>query len=235
MKNKKSIIILSVVFGFILVAAAAFIGGRLLNGPGNPIGSILSPGSGGFVLSESKMVEMKPAPELPTTQPEVMGSFVKRQDGSIFIQEFSMDFAGGGGGPSIAVAAPSSGSDTSPEPSNTGPSVEVVITNKTLIYSDATQFDSNSDNNSVIEQKVKPSTADAISSQSIITVWGRKVGDRVIADVILYQHSGHIRITISSRALLRRVFSLINSGGFHSDPLTGRPKRIRLNCKTGAI
>ena len=182
MKNKKLFIILGVVTGVIVVMAAAFIGGRMLNRSGNPSGgNIVSVGGGsGAVLSEG--MKFNPAPELPTTQLEVVGTYVKRQDNSIFLQEFSMDSSGSGG---VSVSSSVVGSSSSSNsPSNNGPQVEVVITKKTKIYTDITQYGSNKD--TTIQQVVKQGTLDDISPQGLITVWGRKDGDRVIADVILY-------------------------------------------------
>jgi hypothetical protein len=40
--------------------------------------------------------------------------------------------------------------------------------------------------NTRIQQVVAPGSLDDLTTQTMITVWGRKVGDRVIADVIAF-------------------------------------------------
>jgi len=179
--NKKKIFtILGVVIGVMLIASAAYIGGRLLNRSGNPSGGNLLNAGGGSGVVLSGMVNITPALELPTTQPEVVGTYVKRQDNSIFLQKFSMDTSGGG----VSVSSSAVGAGSSNPSANKGPQQEVVITNKTMIYTDVTQFSSNQ--NTTIQQVVKQATLDDISPQTMITVWGHKDGNRVIADVILY-------------------------------------------------
>jgi hypothetical protein len=66
-----------------------------------------------------------------------------------------------------------------------GNKVEVVISNDTIIYRDVTPMDRENANKDV-QQILELSTIDAISPQSVITVWGRKAGDRILADVILF-------------------------------------------------
>ena len=66
-----------------------------------------------------------------------------------------------------------------------GDKVEVVISNDTTIYRDVTPMGPENANKAV-QQIVELSTIDDISPQSSITVWGRKVGDRIIADIIVF-------------------------------------------------
>lgn len=90
-----------------------------------------------------------------------------------------------------------------------GPSYEVVITYETKIYKDVTTFEimdsnnpdmidnmtdeefeamySNEDFEDAIEFKIEESTANEIGKNSMVTVWGEKKGDRIIATVILFQ------------------------------------------------
>ena len=179
MQNKKMIVGLSILV--VVVGVAAFIGGRLLNGSVGPLGMLLS-GGNGQVMSVS--IQVTPAPELPTTQPEIIGSFVERQDNTIVIQSVSMNAGKGGyvlqtGGEGEAVA----GSPIQ----NDGPKVEVVVSNETTIYLETTQPPSappTSGENLVMQQTVKEASLDDLTSQSFITVWGRKSGDRIIAEVI---------------------------------------------------
>ncbi|MBI3168901.1 MAG: hypothetical protein HYZ22_10505 [Chloroflexi bacterium] len=186
MQNKKLYIIFSVVV--ILVAVAAFVGGQLLNGGVGPLG--LFPMMGGGPGTVSISIEMTPAPELPKTEPETRGVFVERKDNTIVIQEFSMEMGKGGGGVVVQAGSGEEGGPMNsggPGDSN-GPKVEVVITSKTIIYRDATEMPTPSEVNEtqVIQQVVEEGTLDDLTSNSMIMVWGRKNGDRIIADMIVY-------------------------------------------------
>ena len=179
MQNKKIIVGLSILI--VVVGAAAFIGGRWLNQGVGPMGLGLPMGNGD-VMSIS--VQITPAPELPTTQPEVIGAFVERKDKTIVIQSVSME-AGKGG-----VVVQSSGGDGesfagSPVDSN-GPKVEVVVSNDTTIYIETTDMGGPpaSGENVVLQQTVEEGSLDDLTSQSFVTVWGRKSGDRIIAEIV---------------------------------------------------
>ena len=178
MQNKKLVLGLSILV--LLVGAAAFIGGRMLNQGVNPLGP-LSMGNGEFMAVS---VQITPAAELPTTQPEVTGSFVERKDNSIVLATVSME-AGSGG---VVVQSDGGGdgetSVSGPEPD--GPKVEVVITSETIIYLETTQPNGPpaSGENVVLQQTVAEGSLDDLTSQSFVTVWGRKSGDRIIAETL---------------------------------------------------
>jgi hypothetical protein len=186
MKNKKMFIVLGVLV-VVLVATAAFVGGRFLNQQGaNPIGNAIQSIGGRSGSSEisSGLLDFIPAPEMPTTEPVVTGSFAERKDNTIFVYQISMEMASGGSSVSVSVSA-----DTGPASSNDnqGPKVEVVINNKTKIYKDVTQMDFKpGDGTKKIQQVLEPGSLDDLTTNVMITIWGRKVGDRVIADVIVY-------------------------------------------------
>jgi len=113
------------------------------------------------------------APELPSTSPEVTGAFVKRQDNTITIETKSLE-AGG------LIA------DVDMK-SQSGPQVEVVITSKTVIYRETTQPNEPlSVENQTIQQTVEQATLADLDSRSMVMVWGRKSGDRIVADVLMY-------------------------------------------------
>jgi hypothetical protein len=179
MQNKRMILIMGVLV--LLVGAAAFIGGRMLNqkvgpvGPGGPIGS----GGGSFSIN------IIPAEELPKTLPEVTGLFVERKDRTIVIQSVSLK--GGGGG--MVVEKGGGGEVQIVGGKNDGPKVEIVITNKTTIYRETTQpSEPPSGENETLQQTVEESTLDELNSQSMVMVWGRKSGDRIIAEVLFYSN-----------------------------------------------
>ena len=91
MQNKKMIFLMSVLV--LAVGAAAFIGGRMLNGEVNPL-DFFGLGENGDMMSVS--INIVPAEELPKTPPEVMGLFVERKDKTIIIQSVSLKAGGGG-------------------------------------------------------------------------------------------------------------------------------------------
>ncbi len=167
----------------ILLAVATFVAGRYLNrGDGNfsespmsgsgPSLSISGPGG----EARSFKLDIEPAEELPKTQPETMGLFVERKDNSIFVGTGRVTFmasVGEGGGDPVV--------DTDYD----GDKVEVVISNDTIIYRDTTELDPENPEETV-QQTVELSTIDDITPQSSITVWGRKAGDRIIADIIVF-------------------------------------------------
>ncbi len=180
MKNKLYIIF---TLGIIVVAAAAFVGGRLLNGSVGPLGPF--PMGGGNTVSIR--IDMTPAPELPKTEPEARGTFVERTDNTIVLQTFSTEMGGGG----IVVSEGPGGTGGGPitnQSGEQGPQVEIVITNETVIYRDATEMIPPSEINEtqVVRQVVEEGTLDDLTSDSMIMIWGRKNGDRIIADVLVY-------------------------------------------------
>ncbi len=193
MQNKTRYIILALVV--IIIGAAAFIAGRLLNGGPNPLGILpfAENGAQSFAVS----INMKPAPELPTAQADAVGTFVSRQDNSFTIQTIPMMAVGGTGG-QTGGAVVVSGSSSSPDQGglsvvgpagSDGPKLEVVVTSSTKIYRDATEMPSEPPSGSTtIQQKVEPGTLDDIRDQTMIMVWGRKSGDRLIADVISFSN-----------------------------------------------
>ena len=178
MQNKKLIITLGILI--IIVGAAAFIAGRMLNGSVGPLGLGLPMGGGEMV---SVSIQITPAPELPTTQPEVTGLFVERKDNSIVVASISMKGGGQGG---VVIVDGGEGASSAGGPSADGPKVEVVITQETTIYLETTQPGGPpaSGENLVLQQTVKEGLLDDLTSQSFVTVWGRKSGDRIIAEVV---------------------------------------------------
>jgi hypothetical protein len=176
MQNKKVFLIVGLLV--VLVGAAAFIGGRLLNQKVGPLGlaGLGGPIGGGDAMSIS--VKVIPAPELPTTQPEVMGMFIERQDNTILVSSISLESGSGGG-----VAA------GSPADLNSGPKVEVVVTGETTIYRETTEISGPpSGENQSVQQTVEETTLDDLNSQSMVSVWGRRSGDRIIAEVLFYSN-----------------------------------------------
>jgi hypothetical protein len=117
---------------------------------------------------------MQTAKELPQNLPDVSGIFDLRQENSIFV----------GTGEVTMMIQP----DGSPQLSNSGPTIEVVVTSQTIVYKDVTmqQFNSPPPKGQQIQQVVEPGLLDEIDEGSMITVWGQKTGDQVIANMLVY-------------------------------------------------
>jgi hypothetical protein len=174
MQNKK----LMIVFGLavLLVGTAAFMAGRMIN-RGAGFSSVVFGGQRGAGQVFISLDDITPAPELPTTTPEITGLFFERKDNTVIVQTVSFD-AGIGG---IA--------ENSPQDANSGPKVEIVITSQTTVYRETTEFSRPVPGKEFsVQQTVEEDTLDNLNSQSMITVWGRRNGDRVIAEVLLYMN-----------------------------------------------
>ena len=128
-------------------------------------------------------VQVTPAPELPTTRPETTGLFVERKDNSIVVASVSIKGAGGGG---VVLQSGGNGPAVASGPGGDGPKVEVVITGDTTIYLETTQppSPSSSGEEVVLQQTVAKGSLDDLTTQSFVTVWGRKSGDRIIAETV---------------------------------------------------
>ena len=156
MQNTK--LLLSLGMTLLVVSAATFIAGRWING--------------GASAGES-VSHVTPAPEIPTTEPEISGLLVERKDNTVLLQSVSFD---AGTGWALGEA-------DEPMDTTSGPEVEVVITGETAIYRTNYEVSESS-----IQQVVEEATLDELNSQMMITVWGRKEGDRIIADLLLAEH-----------------------------------------------
>lgn len=162
----------------LLLAAAAFVGMQLLNGQGLPG---VAGGGPRMMVNNGKgaqYFQTTPAKELPQTPADVRGIFDHCQNNSFFV---------GTGQVQMQVKKDQSGNVTSGS-SHTGPTVEAVVTAQTVVYRDVTmhKFDGNAPANGVIQQVVEPGNIDEIGENSLVTAWGKKTGDRVIADVLVY-------------------------------------------------
>jgi hypothetical protein len=72
---------------------------------------------------------------------------------------------------------------------NSGPKVEIVVTNETVVYRETTDIGKpQPGENQTVQQTVEESTLDQLNNQSMVTVWGRKSGDRIIAEIVFYSN-----------------------------------------------
>jgi hypothetical protein len=181
MKNKRLIFILGGIV--LLIGGAAFLAGRLLNQQVGPAGLGGPLGSNGGAFG----VQLIPAEELPKTEPAVTGSFVERKDNTIVVASAPMET--GGGGVVVDNQNSEGGDDESLTPKEvpSGPKVEVVVTSETIIYRDTTDFSqAHPGENTSVQETVGEGTLDDLNSDSMIRVWGRRSGDRVIAEILYY-------------------------------------------------
>ena len=162
----------------LLVGTAAFLAGQLINaGVGNV--ALGGPHAGRVSISLNDII---PAPELPSTKADITGSFVERKDNTIIMQaiSFGADVAGVSG--------------DSPMDEKSGVRAEVVITSKTEIYRDVTEFPApvNGEIHNV-QQTAEPGTLEDINPQTFLIVWGRRSGDRIVAEVLFYSNPQSIK------------------------------------------
>ncbi len=155
----------------VLLAGAAFVGGQLLSGQGLPgLWSVGGPGGMNKIT-----INVQPAKELPQTPADARGLFDHRQDNSIFV------------GPDPVHLGVSVRRLLQTPSSHTGPMVEVVVSPQTLVYKDVTeqQFNGQPPSSQKI-QVVEAGRIEEIGEGSMITAWGKKTGDRIIANVLVY-------------------------------------------------
>jgi hypothetical protein len=181
---RKSRRLLWVILGVVLLlvlAAAAFLGGRYLQKGPLAIGGMFlsSKGPEGHVEQIFSKNDIIPAPELPQTAADATGVFLRRQNNSFFIGTGNVTLQVKGNGPN---GTPQVGS------SYDGPLVEVVTTPNTKIYKDVTDLN-NVPSHTKVQQKVVPGSLDEISQTSLINAWGKKTGDRLVADLLLYNNN----------------------------------------------
>lgn len=180
MQDKKFILIMGVLV--LVIGAAAFIGGRMLNNNVSPLGLF---GLGGQPGLMAVSVELIPSEELPNREPDVIGLFAERKDQTIFVQSTTLKTGGAG----VVVHKAEDGSVSPSSNMNYGPKIEVVITNETKIYHDTTEVvRPNPGETQIVQQTVETSTLDDLNAESEVIVWGRKSGDRIIAEVLLYSN-----------------------------------------------
>ena len=167
--KKRVLIISGIVVLVVLLAGAAFVGGQLLTGQGLP-GQASAGGNG--------RNQNIPAKELPQTPADVSGVFDHRQDNSIFV---------GTGQIGKMVTTDQSG-NVHASLTHTGPTIEVVVSPQTKLYRDVTSrhYTDQQLRNGSVQQIVEPGSLDEIGQPSIVTAWGKKTGDRIIADVLVY-------------------------------------------------
>jgi hypothetical protein len=168
MQNRKFYV--SLVLATLLIGVAAFVAGRMFNSGVSPVaqgGPML--GSSEFTFSSTNNIT--PAPQLPATSPEIVGLYVEMIDNTMTVKILA-NVGGIAGDSSVDI--------------NSAPKIEVIITSKTTIYRDLTQLNESSTHT---QQLVEESTLDYLNPQAMISVWGNRSGDRIVARILLYSNS----------------------------------------------
>lgn len=167
----------------VLLVGAAFVAGQLLNrqqagnlpfGPGGPV-LFGSGGPGIEAGGNSVHVHVIPPDEVPKTQPDATGLFDHVENNSIFVET---------GVDGFFISVENGNVTTSTGDGSNTQIVEVVINSETTVYKivppDAPPASGE------VKQKVTAGDINELGENSMVTAWGRKVGDRIIADVLLY-------------------------------------------------
>jgi len=158
----------------VLLAAGAFVGGRLLGAASETGGGRtwnITTGNGRQISAE-----FVPAEEVPEADPDVAGAFSRRQDNSLFIDKTKDGFA---------VARNEDGSFS--VTNATGQIVEVVVTGQTALYVDTTLQNAEAAiSDGKLYQQLSPGSIDEIGELSFVRSWGEMRGDRLIASVVVY-------------------------------------------------
>jgi hypothetical protein len=173
--------------GVALLGGAAYAAGKLMtpanatNGGSKGGDGIAIAGPGGTQVL--KMPPIKRAPEIPELEPDVQGVYLNRKDQSIFI---------GTGNVSISMMSDSNGKSNA-DATHDGPDLEVVVNHSTKIYLDKTPITIEAmKEGKELQQVVEvieslDDLTDKLSKTDTLTIWGDKVGDRVVARIILYR------------------------------------------------
>ena len=151
----------------LMLAGAAYVGGRYLNNSTAANGSIFG----------SDSIRPVKAKELPASEPDAVGLVVKREDNILSIGTNVVKFH---------TVRDASGKVVNKEAGYDGPVIAVVIAHDTLLYRDVTPIGrGQAAGNGVIQQVVQSSSLDAIEQQTLLQVWGTRQGDRIVARVVL--------------------------------------------------
>jgi hypothetical protein len=168
------VIVGGIVALLVLLAGAAFVGGRLLNNQPLQAGK-----QGDAVGKQSISLQIERAKELPEAAPDVTGLFAERKDNSIFVTIGSGNF----------TVQPSKDGAVITQTDSNGQKLEVVVTGETTVYKDVTQMPEPDalPSDGKVQQIIALGSLDELNKSSIISAWGERRGDRVIATLLLYE------------------------------------------------
>ncbi len=178
-KNNRTGLFIGAAFAFMLLLAATFVGGKLIaqGEEGVPLSDVAQP----ITLQDGNVAQSVPAPlmemaaELPARAPETKGLYVGRTDDTLTI------------GTGNVMAMISTEPDAVPEFSYDGIQQDVLVTNKTRLFIDRTEY---TFGQTAVQQKLEQvESLDILTENAMLEVWGERTGDRIVADVILMRLS----------------------------------------------
>ena len=170
----------------VLLSASACVGGQMLNNKvaagasSLPLVGVQSGAQSG--ANDQGMqtfdMEIESAKEIPQTEADVAGLLARRGDKSIFITTGTV---------TMSLRTNPDGT-VSINGSADGPEVEVVIPHTAQILVDTTALTvlDSPQPDGTRKQTVEPGSVDEINENGMISVWGERRGDRIIADTLLY-------------------------------------------------
>ena len=161
--------------GEVDTAVAASSGGRVMQ-------SISSQNGGPPVAVQTTIL---PAPELPDEPSAAFGILVSREDNTFLVGTGNIDLE-----VDIEVDPETGQESTNLIPSTDGPQLEVVLTPDTVIYRDVTDLSlqpgQESGEREVVQAVRQVDSAEDISGNLELEIWGERRGDRIVATVLVY-------------------------------------------------
>lgn len=126
-----------------------------------------------------------PALELPDEPSAAFGVLVSREDNTLLVGTGNIDLE-----VDVKVNPETGQESTSLIPRTDGPQLEVVITPDTLIYRDVTDLslppDQESGEREIVQQVRQVDSADDVTGNLELEIWGERRGDRIVATVLVY-------------------------------------------------
>jgi hypothetical protein len=157
-----------------LLAAAAFVAGRLLAPAEKSAGGLYNFQDGGaFEAVAGEGIDLgaiEHAPEVPASPPETRGLFIGRSDDTITI----------GTGNIMAISRLP---EDPLEYTFDGIEVDVLVMNRTKLYEDITEFTPGQE--SVQQQVRELENLDMLGEGATVEVWGTREGDRIVAETMV--------------------------------------------------
>jgi hypothetical protein len=156
-----------------LLAAAAFVAGRLL-APAESAGGLEIVQDGGvFAVAPGEGIDLRAivaGPVVPASPPESRGLFIGRSDDTITI----------GTGNIMAISRLP---EDPLEYTFDGIEVDVLVMNRTKLYEDITEFTPGQES---VQQRVRElENLDMLGEGTTVQVWGTREGDRIVAETIV--------------------------------------------------
>lgn len=152
------------------------------SGGGRVMQSVMSQNGGPPVAVQTTIL---PAPELPDEPSAAFGVLVNREDNTLLVGTGNIDLE-----VDIEVNPETGQESTSLIPRTDGPQLEVVLTPDTLIYRDVTDLsippDQEGGEREIVQQVRQVDSADDVTGNLELEIWGERRGDRIVATVLVY-------------------------------------------------